>query len=163
MLGEVTKARADREDEEPVRWRILSPPVESAGSGPDVELYPGMTHAASGNDGSRRRDGAVASPIVAPLFSGARRRGIPSLCRFEEDKPSVILLDLMIPAMNGWEFRAAQTRDPAIASIPVIVITGAGNVASRAATPGIAGLLEKPVDLDTLLSAVRRYRGASQG
>jgi len=72
-------------------------------------------------------------------------------------KPGLILLDLMMPVMNGWEFRAEQTRDPELASVPVVIITGAGNAAARAAPAGVAGLLEKPVELDTLLSAVGRY------
>ena len=73
------------------------------------------------------------------------------------EKPGLILLDLMMPVMNGWQFRAEQMRDPELASVPVVVITGAGNAAARAAPAGVAGLLEKPVDLDTLLSAVGRY------
>lgn len=84
--------------------------------------------------------------------------GIEALDRLRgEAAPCVILLDLMMPVMNGWEFRAEQTRDPSLAVIPVIVMTGAGKAAARTASVGVAGLLEKPVDLKVLLSAVGLY------
>ena len=76
---------------------------------------------------------------------------------YGEAAPCVILLDLMMPVMNGWEFRAEQARDPGLAGIPVIVVTGAGRVALKTASLGAACLLEKPVDLARLLSVVRHY------
>jgi len=74
------------------------------------------------------------------------------------DRPCVILLDLMMPVMNGWQFRAAQTQDPAFAAIPVVVVTAAG---SRTEIPTIAadGWLPKPVDLERLLETVRPFCG----
>ena len=79
----------------------------------------------------------------------------------DEAAPCVILLDLMMPVMNGWEFRAEQALDPGLARIPVIVVTGAGRAAPKAASLGAACLLQKPVDLTTLLSKVRLYCKAS--
>src|SRR5919206_1695644 len=49
--------------------------------------------------------------------------GKEALARLHERAPRVILLDLMMPVMDGWEFRVAQQRDPALASIPVVVIS----------------------------------------
>src|SRR3712207_5422385 len=57
-------------------------------------------------------------------------------------KPGVILLDIMMPRMNGYEFRAAQKREPEIASIPVIVLSAAGNVSQRAKSLDAALALE---------------------
>ena len=48
------------------------------------------------------------------------------------DLPSLILLDLMMPTMNGWEFRAEQLKDTRLASIPLIVLTGDGNASEKA-------------------------------
>jgi len=78
-------------------------------------------------------------------------------CLHGEAAPCVIILDLMMPGMNGWEFRAEQARDPGLAAIPVIVVTGAGTAAREAASLDTACLLEKPVALATLLSMVGRY------
>ena len=70
-----------------------------------------------------------------------------------DGKPCVILLDLMMPVMNGWQFRAAQQQDPGLASIPVVVITAAG---PRQEIPPISadGWLSKPVDFDRLLATI---------
>ena len=66
---------------------------------------------------------------------------------------SVILLDLMMPVMNGWQFRQEQVRDPRFSRIPVVVVTAAG---PRDDIPAINadGWLSKPVDFDRLLSTI---------
>ena len=71
--------------------------------------------------------------------------------------PCVILLDLMMPVMDGWAFRAEQVRDPALASIPVIVLTADGNAAEKAALMNGVGALRKPVELLTLLEAIQPF------
>jgi CheY-like chemotaxis protein len=70
-----------------------------------------------------------------------------------EGAPSVILLDLMMPVMNGWQFREAQRDDPDLASIPVVVVTAAG---PQSSVPSIHAdaWLSKPVDFDQLLATV---------
>ena len=69
----------------------------------------------------------------------------------------LILLDLMMPQMNGWEFRRHQLQDPAIAEIPVLLLTGAGTAAKSIDELHVAGTIEKPVELDTLLAEVAHY------
>jgi CheY-like chemotaxis protein len=69
----------------------------------------------------------------------------------------VILLDLMMPVMDGWQFRSEQMRDARLALIPVIVLSGAGRAAKMTLFPGAAAFLEKPVSLEDLLSHLRRY------
>jgi CheY-like chemotaxis protein len=77
------------------------------------------------------------------------------------DRVGLILLDLMMPVMNGWEFRAAQTNDPRLAAIPVVIITADHSAARKAADAGAAGCLLKPVDLPDLLDYVGRYCGSA--
>lgn len=74
-------------------------------------------------------------------------------------RPSVILLDLKMPGMNGVQFREAQRGDPAISGIPVIVITADGDAEAKAAAVQAQGLVRKPVDLDDLVTQVRRVAG----
>ena len=71
--------------------------------------------------------------------------------------PCVILLDLMMPVMDGWAFRAEQLRDPALARIPVIILTADGNAAEKAVLMNGAGALRKPVELLTLLEAIQPF------
>ena len=67
--------------------------------------------------------------------------------------PCVIILDLMMPVMNGWQFREIQRTDPSLAEIPVVVVTAAG---PRDDIPTINadGWLSKPVDFDRLLETI---------
>jgi len=70
-------------------------------------------------------------------------------------KPSVILLDLMMPVMDGWEFRRQQKADPEIAPVPVIVLSALDQ--SRAAVVDATAFLKKPLDFDRLLKLVRYH------
>jgi len=68
--------------------------------------------------------------------------------------PCLIVLDLMMPVMDGWEFRRHQCDDPTLAKIPVLILSGLGP--ERVADLGGAAFLKKPFDLDLLLQYVRR-------
>jgi CheY-like chemotaxis protein len=71
----------------------------------------------------------------------------------------LILLDLMMPDMNGWQFRIEQWRDPSIGHIPVIVLSADINVKARGLPINItpAAYLQKPVEADALLALVSQY------
>jgi CheY-like chemotaxis protein len=66
----------------------------------------------------------------------------------------LILLDLMMPGMSGWEFRRRQLEDPTLASIPVVVLSGASRVERHARELGADGYLIKPVDRNQLLQTI---------
>src|SRR4051794_37811606 len=59
------------------------------------------------------------------------------------DHPDVILLDLMMPVMDGWEFRRRQQEDPAASRVPVIVLSALDQ--SRAGDVNAAAFLKKPL------------------
>jgi CheY-like chemotaxis protein len=69
----------------------------------------------------------------------------------------LILLNLMMPVMNGWQFRSQQTQDPALADIPVIVLSSISETARQVNGLGDVGYLEKPIRTDQLLAAVQRF------
>ena len=71
-----------------------------------------------------------------------------------ETRPHVILLDLMMPVMDGWEFRRRQKADPELAPLPVIVLSALDP--ARAAVDATA-FLKKPLDFDHLLELVRTH------
>jgi CheY-like chemotaxis protein len=88
--------------------------------------------------------------------------GEEALHHLRNTEVCAILLDLMMPVMNGWTFRSEQLKDPRIASIPVAVITADENATQSAAALGVQELMVKPVDLRRLLAFVDRHcRGAS--
>ena len=78
-------------------------------------------------------------------------------CLRNGTKPCVILLDMMMPVMDGWRFRELQRDDPALANIPVIVLTAHADAASTAERMGAAGYLKKPIRLGELYDAVSRF------
>jgi CheY-like chemotaxis protein len=84
-------------------------------------------------------------------------------CLKKGSRPDVILLDLSMPVVNGWEFRMFQKRDPDLAHIPVILITAGGYTREEVAWLEPSALLPKPIDLPVLLSAVRKFCVAFQG
>ena len=67
----------------------------------------------------------------------------------------VILLDIMMPVMNGYEFRAEQLKDPQLASIPVIVLTADGQIRENAAELSAKHIFQKPFSPPDLLDAIR--------
>jgi len=72
-------------------------------------------------------------------------------------EPAVILLDLMMPRKDGWEFRREQVRDPSLADIPVVILSGHSPLAASADQLGVAEFVRKPVETDELLGLASRY------
>ncbi len=69
-------------------------------------------------------------------------------------KPDIILLDLMMPIMDGWQFRVAQKDDPELATIPVLALSA--DSTAKAAAIDAEAYLKKPVDYDTLIATIDR-------
>jgi CheY-like chemotaxis protein len=77
--------------------------------------------------------------------------GAEALKQLRDHRPALVLLDLMMPGMSGWEFRAAQKGDPDLSKIPVIVLSALGRTAGVDAD----GYLQKPFEVQQLLDAVK--------
>ncbi len=78
--------------------------------------------------------------------------GAEALAKARAYHPELVLLDLMMPRMDGWEFRRVQKHDPEVSGIPVVVLSAMGPDGLDA-----EGYVGKPFDVDELVSAVRRY------
>jgi CheY-like chemotaxis protein len=65
-------------------------------------------------------------------------------------RPDLILLDLMMPVMDGWEFRQHQNQDPELAAIPVVLLSAADDGRRRREFFGTARYLQKPFGVETL-------------
>lgn len=75
----------------------------------------------------------------------------------DADGFGVILLDIMMPVMNGYEFREEQLEDPKLASIPVIVLTADGQARQKAAQLKATHYFQKPLSPPELLRAIAEY------
>jgi len=94
--------------------------------------------------------------VLVDLFAlegyrvSAAANGRQALKEARRHPPDIILLDLMMPVMTGWQFRAEQARDPGLARVPVVVMSG------FAEGLDVAAVLPKPFVLDEVLDTVRR-------
>lgn len=73
-----------------------------------------------------------------------------------QPRPAVILLDLMMPEMDGSQFRAEQLRDPKLSSIPVVVLSADRMVAQKAHELGVWGYVTKPLQPEQLVSILEQ-------
>jgi two-component system chemotaxis response regulator CheY len=71
--------------------------------------------------------------------------------------PKLILLDLMMPVMDGAQFRQEQRANPSLCEIPVVLLSADRELADKAWALEVDAYLRKPVDLDELVKTVRRY------
>jgi CheY-like chemotaxis protein len=87
---------------------------------------------------------------------GATGDGADALARLNAgSSPSLIMLDMMMPRLDGEGFMRLLRRDPRTAAIPVVILSGHQAAAAKAAELGAAGCLVKPFDLSRLTSLVR--------
>jgi CheY-like chemotaxis protein len=83
--------------------------------------------------------------------------GAEALAALERgERPDVILLDLMMPVMDGWTFRTLQRRDPGLADIPTIVVSASYPADADLGELHLAGRLDKPFGLDRLADTLAR-------
>jgi CheY-like chemotaxis protein len=110
-------------------------------------------------DDRATREGLVQLLELEGYDSIAVGDGAAALRVLEEDRliPCIILLDLMMPVLDGWEFRRRQLGNEAIASIPVVILTADPRAQRRAAELKAEKVLMKPLEPASLLESVARY------
>ena len=84
----------------------------------------------------------------------AAGNGREALTLLESWRPDLIVLDLMMPVMDGVTFRAEQRRRPALRAIPVLILSASRRLWTDAAAIAPAAVIEKPFNLDALLGTV---------
>ena len=92
-----------------------------------------------------------------PVVGAANGREALDVLRVRGLRPGLILLDLMMPVMDGWQFRAAQLADAELAAIPVVVFSAHPRARETAVSLRAARVIAKPLDIDELLEVVRAY------
>lgn len=82
--------------------------------------------------------------------------GAVALARLESERPAAIILDLLMPEMDGLEFLGSRRHNRELSDIPVIVLTGQRGMTHRARALAADVVLEKPVKLLMLVEAIHR-------
>jgi two-component system, chemotaxis family, chemotaxis protein CheY len=90
------------------------------------------------------------------------RNGLEALQQLDGERPAIILLDLMMPVMDGLAFAQALRARRLDQEIPIVVISADGNP-QKAAAVGARGYLAKPFDIDALLAQVSGIAGHASG
>lgn len=80
------------------------------------------------------------------------------ILRTSTELPYLIVLDLAMPVMNGWDFLAIKQRDPVLAAIAVIVFSADRGTHQRRDPQAKIATIEKPIDIDILLDLIATYR-----
>jgi CheY-like chemotaxis protein len=91
------------------------------------------------------------------VIGAANGRDAVAYLRKEPSRFQLVLLDLMMPYMSGWDVLYAMQAHSTLASIPVVIMTAGANVRQQAFDLGAADYLPKPLDLDQLLNIAEQY------
>lgn len=73
------------------------------------------------------------------------------------DRPTLILLDLVMPVLDGWGFLAEHGKDPLLASVPVVLMSACRGVVQKAREAGAAAFIPKPIEPQALLRVIERF------
>jgi CheY-like chemotaxis protein len=107
------------------------------------------------DDDEQTRDGLALVMEAAGHKVRTAANGLEALAAMRASPPDLVVLDLSMPTMDGWTFRMHQIEDPALAGVPVIVVSrGADGAERQAARLGIAGCLPKTSDGFEVLNLV---------
>jgi two-component system, OmpR family, response regulator CpxR len=87
--------------------------------------------------------------------AGTGKQAIDFLVLDPQSPPDIVILDLMMPIMTGWQVLERIRQEPHLAELPVVVLTAA----ARDKPPGAAALFRKPFRLEALVETVRNYLG----
>jgi len=92
------------------------------------------------------------------------RDGLEGISLAKETVPDLILLDIQLPEMDGYEVAGQLTKDPVIGKIPIVAVTSYAMVGDRERTleAGCSGYIEKPIDPDTFMIEIKKYLDRSE-
>jgi CheY-like chemotaxis protein len=87
----------------------------------------------------------------------AAENGSIALAKLKASRPDIVLLDLMMPVMNGWELRTKMLEDPALRQLPTVILTGVASPHETVKAMQASGYLAKPFDTSKLLETIERF------
>jgi CheY-like chemotaxis protein len=112
------------------------------------------------DDDARLRESIVTLLREEGYRAAGASNGREALDLAEDEAPSLILLDLMMPVMDGWQFLSERGRHRAAREAAVVLLSGMAFIRDA---PGVAGFLTKPIRTESLLDCARRFCGDAAG
>ena len=100
--------------------------------------------------------------VLAAANGAAALRLLRAAPRARKPPCDLVILDLMMPVMNGWDFRARQRADPALAGIPVLLMSAGGHLASVSGELQADDYISKPVEVPDFLDKIARLHTRSE-
>jgi CheY-like chemotaxis protein len=94
--------------------------------------------------------------------AGDGNEALQSLTNSNGRRPAIILLNVIMPVLDGWEFLAEVRKDPQLAGVPVVVMSGLRGITERAKESGAVAVVRKPVPPQTLLRIIEHFDSAKQ-
>lgn len=88
---------------------------------------------------------------------GAAVNGLEGLKYLQQETPDLILIDLMMPVMDGYSFRTEQLKNATWSKIPTVVMSAEANAKEKMKHFNVTAFLSKPVELDTILHTVANF------
>jgi CheY-like chemotaxis protein len=149
-------------------------PTEAAAALPVVETSLAATGPAATSPAANQEcrgtilvidDDATARELIATYLAGegfaveTAASGVEGLKKVRELRPAAVTLDIMMPDVDGWTVLAAMKGDPALADIPIVIVTIVDEQ-RRGIALGAAGYLTKPIDRERLIEIVSQLRVA---
>jgi len=110
------------------------------------------------DDDSRLRESILMLLRDAGYSARGAANGREALDLAQDETPSLILLDLMMPVMDGWQFLAERAQHRAAREAAVVLLSGMAFIRDA---PGVAGFLTKPIRTESLLDYAQRFCGRS--
>jgi CheY-like chemotaxis protein len=91
------------------------------------------------------------------VMGAANGRDALACLRDNPGRFRLVLLDVMMPFLSGWDVLLAMQTDPALTEIPIVMMTAGANVRQQALELGAVGYVPKPLDFDRLLDMVEQH------
>ena len=106
--------------------------------------------------------GLLADALEGEGYSvDAASHGLEGLTMARQNPPRAVVLDLMMPVMDGWTFLRERKKQPTLEGVPVVVLSAARELGLQEAKElGASAFLAKPFDLDALLALISRLADA---
>jgi len=166
MGGDIMVTSAPGEDS---TFTVRLPTVAAPPPLPVAETSPAATSPAANQDGRGTilviDDDATARELIATYLTGegfaveTAASGVDGLKKVRERRPAAVTLDIMMPDVGGWTVLAAMKGDPALADIPVVIVTIVDEQ-RRGIALGAARYLTKPIDRERLIEIMSQLRVA---